>query len=70
MQTNLGTIDRSLRVVAGIVLLSLAFFGPQTAWGYIGIVPLITALIGYCPAYRLLGLSTCGKRSGGPAVQS
>jgi hypothetical protein len=59
MPTNEGTIDRALRVIAGAGILSLAFIGPQTAWGYVGLVPLITGLIGYCPLYAMLGLSTC-----------
>ena len=70
MKTNLGTIDRVIGVLAGIGLLTLVFVGPQTPWGFIGLVPLLTAFIGFCPAYRLIGLSTCGKRTGGPAVQS
>ena len=61
MQANVGTIDRVLRIVAGIALISLVFVGPQTPWGRIGIVPLATALIGYCPAYSLLGIRTCNK---------
>ncbi len=56
---NVGSIDRALRVVLGLGLLSLVFVGPQTAWGWFGIVPLATALLGSCPAYTLLGLSTC-----------
>lgn len=59
MTANVGTIDRVLRVIAGLALISLVFVGPQTPWGWIGLVPLITAFVGYCPAYTLLGLSTC-----------
>jgi hypothetical protein len=59
MPTNEGTIDRALRVIAGAGILSLAFIGPQTVWGYVGLVPLITGLVGYCPLYAMLGLSTC-----------
>ena len=59
MKLNEGKTDRIIRVVAGIVLLALVFAGPQTAWGYIGIVPLLTGLFGFCPAYALLGLKTC-----------
>lgn len=58
-QRNEGTADRVVRVVVGAGLLSLAFIGPQTAWGYIGLVPLITGLAGTCPAYSLFGISTC-----------
>ncbi len=59
MTRNEGSIDRILRIVVGLVLLSLVFVGPQTMWGLIGIVPLATGLIGWCPAYTLLGLNTC-----------
>ncbi len=62
MLTNESTIDRALRVVLGIVLLSLAVVGPHTMWGLIGLVPLLTGLIGFCPLYRLLGVSTCAVR--------
>ncbi|MCU0838442.1 MAG: DUF2892 domain-containing protein [Rhodospirillales bacterium] len=59
MQTNVGTIDRALRLIAGVVLIALVFVGPQTPWGWIGVVPILTALVGFCPAYRLFGLRTC-----------
>ena len=59
MPTNEGNLDRALRVIAGAGILSLAFIGPQTVWGYVGLVPLITGLVGYCPLYSMLGLSTC-----------
>jgi hypothetical protein len=63
MTKNEGTIDRVLRVIVGLVLLSLVFVGPQTMWGLIGIVPLATGLIGYCPAYSLLGIRTCPMKN-------
>jgi hypothetical protein len=56
---NEGTLDRGIRVVLGLAVLSLAFIGPQTPLGYLGAVPLLTGLIGFCPVYRLFGLSTC-----------
>ncbi len=59
MCKNLGTLDRVLRIVVGIVLIALVFVGPQTPWGWIGVIPLATALIGWCPLYRLVGLRTC-----------
>jgi len=59
MKTNEGTIDRVLRVIVGLILLSLVFVGPQTAWGWIGLVPLATGIVGFCPLYRVFGLSTC-----------
>jgi hypothetical protein len=58
MGTNVGTFDRILRVVLGLVLLSLVFVGPQTLWGLVGIIPLATAAFGYCPTYALLGIRT------------
>lgn len=59
MTKNEGTIDRALRIIVGLILLSLVFIGPQTAWGWIGVIPLATGLIGWCPAYTLLGIRTC-----------
>lgn len=61
MTTNVGGIDRILRAIIGLALISLVFFGPQTPWGWLGLVPLATALIGWCPPYSLLGISTCRK---------
>lgn len=63
MRVNVGSLDRWLRVIAGIVLLSLVFVGPRTSWGWLGLIPLATGLAGYCPMYRLLGFST-GKPKG------
>lgn len=60
--TNEGPFDRVVRVLAGLAILSLAFFGPQTAWGYLGAIPLVTGLIGWCPLYSLLGIRTTGRR--------
>ena len=59
---NEGTIDRALRVVFGLVVLSLVFVGPQTTWGWIGLVPLVTGLVGFCPLYSVLGINTCSIR--------
>ena len=59
MIKNVGTIDRAARVVLGLVLLALVFVGPQTPWGWLGLIPLVTGLAGRCPAYKLLGLNTC-----------
>ena len=61
MKRNMGQLDRALRVIVGLALISLVFVGPQTAWGWIGLVPLATALVGHCPAYLSLGMDTCGK---------
>lgn len=60
---NMGTIDRAVRAVVGLVLISLVFVGPQTLWGWIGLVPLATAAVGFCPAYSPLGLSTCKTKT-------
>lgn len=57
--TNEHNIERVIRVVLGLVLISLVFVGPQSAWGWIGVVPLATGLIGFCPLYRVLGINTC-----------
>lgn len=60
---NEGKVDRILRVVLGLGLLSLVFIGPQTAWGWVGAVPLVTGLIGNCPLYSILGINSCGIKS-------
>ena len=59
MIRNVGSLDRTLRIVLGIVLISLVFVGPQTAWGWLGVIPLATGLFGTCPAYRLIGFNSC-----------
>ena len=59
MDKNVGSVDRGIRIAAGLALLSLTVIGPQTPWGLIGILPLVTALVGWCPAYTLLGIRTC-----------
>jgi hypothetical protein len=58
-QKNEGTADRVIRIVVGLGLLSLVFLGPQTPWGYVGLIPLATGLAGTCPAYRIFGFKTC-----------
>ncbi|TVR57164.1 MAG: DUF2892 domain-containing protein [Gemmatimonadales bacterium] len=60
---NEGTADRVLRVTFGLVLLSLVFVGPQTLWGLVGLIPIATGLLGSCPAYTLLGMSTCRMKT-------
>ncbi len=62
MKVNVGTLDRILRVVAGITLISLAATGTVGVWGWIGVVPLVTGLFKFCPAYTLLGVSTCPRQ--------
>lgn len=61
MRRNEGNLDRVLRIVVGAAILSLVVVGPKTAWGYLGLIPLITGLVGYCPAYSLLGIRTCRR---------
>jgi len=67
MTTNIGTVDRVLRIIVGAGLIAWALgLLPGVAaspWGWIGIVPLATALIGNCPAYSILGVSTCAKKA-------
>ena len=62
MPRNEGSRDRRLRVIVGLFLIALVFVGPHTPWGWIGIVPLLTGIVGFCPAYTLLGVRTCPKR--------
>ena len=59
LPSNERTLDRVLRVVIGFGLLALVFAGPHSMWGLLGVVPLLTGLLGTCPAYTLLGVSTC-----------
>jgi hypothetical protein len=61
MKTNEGMADRVLRVVVGLIVLSLYFVleGNSRYWAFVGLVPLMTGLVGYCPLYSLLGFNTC-----------
>jgi hypothetical protein len=61
---NEGTLDRVLRVGVGLIILSLVFVGPQTPWGLVGLIPIATGLLGSCPLYTVLGLSTCPVKAG------
>ena len=63
---NVGMLDRVLRVVLGIALIALVFYGPETRWGGLGLVPLLTGIVGFCPLYRLFGINTCGVHRGPP----
>ncbi|MEJ2529036.1 MAG: DUF2892 domain-containing protein [Gammaproteobacteria bacterium] len=63
MKQNVGGIDKILRIIVGIALIAATVLGYLPIWGYIGVVPLVTGLIGFCPLYPLLGLSTCKKES-------
>lgn len=61
MTKNMGSIDKTLRIIVGLVLISLVFVGPQTPWGWIGLIPLATDFVGWCPAYVPFKFSTIGK---------
>jgi hypothetical protein len=62
MKINVGQTDKVLRILVGVGLLSLAFMGPKTLFGYVGLIPLLTGLVGYCPLYTVLGLNTCSSK--------
>lgn len=57
--TNEHNIDRAVRVIAGLAIVSLAFVGPQTPWAWLGLIFVATGLVGFCPIYRIFGISTC-----------
>ncbi len=59
MKSNTGGIDRALRIIVGLALIGLAATGTVGMWGWIGVVPLLTGIFGFCPAYTLLGINTC-----------
>jgi hypothetical protein len=65
MSLNVGVVDRVIRIVLGLALLSLVFVGPKTMWGLIGIVLLATAWMSFCPLYAVFGWSTRSKQAGG-----
>ena len=62
LRANEGKVDRLIRVLAGLALIALVFVGPKTAWGWLGLIPLLTGLAGFCPLYRMLGIDTCSVR--------
>jgi len=62
LPTNVHNIERVFRVILGLVVLSLVFIGPRSLWGLLGLVPLVTGIVGTCPAYTLFGISTCPVR--------
>ncbi len=66
MQRNMGTADRSIRVVAGLIICSLGLYF-NSWWGLIGLMPLGTSLTGWCPPYSLLGINTCASTKEQPA---
>ena len=70
MSKNIGTLDRIVRILLGVGLISLTFIGPQTPWGWLGIIPIATALIGWCPPYALLRINTRGIGKGAGKASS
>ena len=63
MKINIHPIERGVRIVAGLVLTSLAFWGPSSLWFLLGLIPLATGLAGWCPPYAMFGFSTCSTKS-------
>jgi len=63
VKTNVGSVDRIIRITLGIVLIALAATGTVGWWGWIGLLPLVTGAIGWCPPYALLGFNTCSARN-------
>nr|WP_217446881.1 DUF2892 domain-containing protein [Cupriavidus basilensis] len=66
VQTNIGTVDRTLRIVVGLALIGLAVTGTIGVWGWIGVIPVLTGLVRICPLYSLLGVRTCPASGGNP----
>jgi Inner membrane protein YgaP-like, transmembrane domain len=66
MRVNEGVSDRIIRILVGLGILSLVFFGPKTQWAWLGLLPLLTGLVGVCPAYALLGIRTCKTTTPSP----
>ncbi len=65
MKKNIHQVERIVRIVAGIALVSMAFIGPANPWFFLGAIPLLTGLLGWCPPYQILGINTCniGKKA-------
>ena len=66
MKTNIHKVERIVRVLSGIALTAMAFVGPANNWFLLGLIPVATGLIGWCPPYAMLGINTCniGKQKG------
>ncbi len=62
MTKNIHSIERKIRIGVGLILASLAFWGPTNLWFLLGIIPVVTGLIGWCPPYQLLGINTCNMQ--------
>ena len=63
MKSNVGGIDRIIRIVVGLALIAAAATGAVGLWGYVGVVPLLTGLMGWCPPYAILGFNTCSTKN-------
>ena len=61
MKKNVGALDATIRIIVGLIILSLLFIGPKTLWGLIGIIPLLAGIFRYCPLYPIFGINTCKK---------
>jgi len=66
MKTNIHPVERGIRIVAGLILVSLAFVGPANLWFLLGLIPLATGILGWCPPYAMFGFSTCSTKSSTP----
>jgi len=62
MKKNIGSVDRVIRIIIGLFVLSLIFWGPKSLWGLLGLLPLLTAVISWCPAYAPFGITTCKRK--------
>jgi hypothetical protein len=63
VKINEGSLDRGIRIIVGLVLISLVFVGPRTPWGWIGVLPILTGVVGFCPAYTLFGINTGARKA-------
>jgi hypothetical protein len=61
MKKNIGTPERVIRAIVGIGIMCLAFVGSKTPWAYLGVIPFLTGIVGFCPPYALLGIKTCNN---------
>lgn len=62
MKLNVGSMDRTLRIIVGVVLIALAATGTVGWWGWLGVIPLLTGVVRFCPAYGILGMNTCAVK--------
>jgi hypothetical protein len=63
MKKNIHPVERGIRVAAGVALIAMAFVGPANPWFFLGVIPLATGLVGWCPPYAMLGISTCPRKA-------